>query len=204
LGPLLFTGLVLLAAEIALGLLVGRVLGAPAVANGARWARGPFIIHAAYIQGIGVLAVVEGLLAITAGPGIEPGNALVAAGPPLLGSFVTIAMILRAEGSRSPERLIGAAFVAGLGWLGLVVGLLAAVLAAEGAASPPTIWYLALAIVAAAGTLAIAESGARAAEGISASDERGRTAFRLPLLSVLFEIVAVAAAASAIALTALR
>jgi hypothetical protein len=203
LAPLLFTGLVLLAATISMGLLGARTLAALEPAVNGRRARGTFIVQAAYVQGIGVLAVVESLLAITRRPG--PGSAfgLAAAGPAIVGALVATAMITRADGRAPGERLLALGFATGLGMLGAVVGFLASTIGQADTAGPPLHWYLLLAAAAAAGTFALAESGARAVEAAEQSAPPESTSIRIPTQTLMFEAIAVAADVGAIVLTVL-
>ena len=203
LGPLLFTGLVLSAATVSHGLLAARSLAVISGASNARLPRGTFIVHAAYVQGIGVLGVVEGLLAMTINPGSGSQFGLAAAGPAIAGAVVAVAMILRAEGGSLAEKLLGLGFAAGLGILGSLVGFLASAIGDQDVSGAPIGWYLLLAVGAAAGTFALSESGARAVEAASHSENSEGGRIKLPTSSILFEGVSVTAVVAAIVVTLL-
>jgi hypothetical protein len=149
-GPLLFSGMVLFASNVALGSLIASTASLARSGADPLRVRAPFLLLAAIIQGIGVLGGVEGLLAVTVRDigGYAP--ALAAAVPGVVGGVLAMLLVLRTSGPPStPVELIGASFLAGLTVLALVLGLLAVILTPAGADfSPANPWLVVAGIVA--------------------------------------------------------
>ena len=180
-GPLAMTGLVLLGAAIGLGLLASRSRPA-SVRTDAPRIRALLTIAAAFIQGIGVLAVVVGLLAVELGDAAGQSSALVVAGLAVAGALLGIGIIARSAGRVDPQAaLLGAMFTIGLGTLGAVTGILAIVLIVVG-------------IVVEVCDLSIGCVGDRALTAATAADA-DRAAIRTAMLRriVPLDVVAIAA-----------
>jgi len=161
-GPLALTGLVCLGAAIGLGLLASQARPATDPADAPRM-RGLLTLAAAFIQGIGVLAVVVGLLAVESGKAAGSSSAVLVAGLALAGALLGIALIVRDAGRVDPRAaLLGAMFTIGLGTLGAVVGILAIVLDERASTSPPDWLFVAIGLVGGACALAIGRVGSRA------------------------------------------
>ncbi len=155
-GPFWLTGIVLFGATMALGLLTSSVrpLGTP---EAAAPARSLFVIHAAYIEGIGILGVVVGLLAITNG---LPAAPIVVAGPAVVGAGVGLGIVLARRRSLEPTTTtIGAMFIVGLAVLGIVVAILGRTLAVQRTVEVLDWPFIVGGLVAAAAALEIGRSG---------------------------------------------
>ena len=136
-GAMLLTGLACLGAELGHALLVTR---SSAKVNDA--VRRFTIIALALPQGLAVIGVVVGLLAVFSGKVHDPATSLLAAGLAVLGGLIALAVILRDRSEHDPRLVaIGAAYVAGLAVLGAVVAALA-MLVTDVSPTPVTDWPL--------------------------------------------------------------
>lgn len=164
------TGLVLLGAAIGLGLLASHSRPASVPADAPR-IRAILTIAAAFIQGIGVLAVVVGLLAVELGEAAGQTSALLVAGLAVAGALLGIGLIARTAGRVDPKAaLLGAMFVIGLGTLGAVTGILAIVLDERASSLPPDWPFVAIGVISGACALAIGWIGGHALAAASAGD----------------------------------
>ena len=190
-GPLAMTGLVLLGAAIGLGLLASRSRPA-SVRTDAPRIRALLTIAAAFIQGIGVLAVVVGLLAVELGDAAGQSSALVVAGLAVAGALLGIGI---SAGRVDPQAaLLGAMFTIGLGTLGAVTGILAIVLDERGTGAPPDWPFIVVGIVGGVCALSIGWVGGRALTAATAADA-DLAAIRTAILRriVPLDVVAIAA-----------
>ena len=193
-GPLAMTGLVLLGAAIGLGLLASRSRPA-SVRTDAPRIRALLTIAAAFIQGIGVLAVVVGLLAVELGDAAGQSSAPVVAGLAVAGALLGIGIIARSAGRVDPQAaLLGAMFTIGLGTLGAVTGILAIVLDERGTGAPPDWPFIVVGIVGGVCALSIGWVGGRALTAATAADA-DLAAIRTAMLRriVPLDVVAIAA-----------
>lgn len=123
-GPLLFAGLAILGAGIGLGRVAAAMPPRSAFPEGWMAAQSLSIIAFAYIEGVGVIGVVVGLVAIMTGLDGEPLTWLVPLVPGLIGTVLGLAQIQRAD--PAPDRRIarvGMLFIAGLGVLAIVLAI---------------------------------------------------------------------------------
>lgn len=197
-GPLLLTGIVLFGSTVALGLLTSSVR--PLGAAEAAAIRGLFIIQAAFVEGIGVLGVVVGLLAILVG---LPAAAIVVAGPAMVGAGVGLGIVFGRRGSLEPATTaIGSMFIVGLAILGLVIGILAAILTDRGTVEVPDWPFIVGGLVAAAATLEIGRSGGAAIEATIGADADDVARIREAQMRRCFwaELVALVALGGALAI----
>lgn len=197
-GAMLLTGLACLGAELGHARLVTR---SSAQVNDA--VRRFTIIALALPEGLAVIGVVVGLLAVFAGKVQDPTTSLLAAGPAVLGGLIALAVILR-DRSEHDSRLvaIGAAYVVGLAVLGAVVAALA-MLVTDVAPTPVTDWPLVVLgpIVGLAalsiGWLAAGSIGRITAAPLAAANEAVARSFSRLFVA---QMIGVAAGATAIAL----
>ena len=164
-GPLLMTGLHILGATVAIGLVASRVRPLAAPPTIPPTPRNLAIIAIAFCSGIGVLGAVVGILAIEAGQGSDAAGPALATVPAALGAIVGLALITRrwGEADRSVAS-IGAVFIVSQFVLAAVIGLLSVVLD-EPARSPASAWlFAALGAVAAVSTIVLGVRGARGVE----------------------------------------
>jgi hypothetical protein len=198
-GPLLLTGLICFAATVALGLLTSSVRPLDGLEQGAQ-VRGLFIVQAAFVEGMAVLGVVVGLLAVTAG---HPSGALLAAGPALAGAAVGVAMALRSgSGVDRSASFVGLWFIVSVGILGVVVGVVATVIA-EHATRSLTDWpFAVLGLAGAVSVLGIGWTGSIALRATDGADAAGVETIRAAQLTrcLWFEIVGLCAVGIAIAI----
>lgn len=164
------TGLTLAGAAVALGLLAHGVPRTTAQPPGSI-APAPVrmaVILFAFVEGIAVLAVVQGLLAIFADALSEPSAGLFVGLPAVAGAIAGLAIVIRdRDETDSRAATLGMSFVAGLGVLGVAVAMLAATTFTEpGKAAAPDWVYV---IFGGGSTLAVLAIGLVGGAGIRAA-----------------------------------
>jgi F0F1-type ATP synthase membrane subunit c/vacuolar-type H+-ATPase subunit K len=198
-GPLAMTGLVLLGAAIGLGLLASRSRPV-SVRTDAPRIRAILTIAAAFIQSIGVLAVVVGLLAVELGAAAGQNSALLVAGLAVAGALLGIGVIARHAGRVDPQAaLLGAMFAIGLGTLGAVTGIFAIVLDERGSDVPPDWPFVAIGVISGACALGIGWIGGRALTAATVADA-DLAAIRTGMLRRIVPLVIVGVVAMGVAM----
>jgi hypothetical protein len=189
-GPLALTGLICLGAAIGLGLLASRARPVADPADAPR-VRATLTVAAAFVQSLGVLAVVVGLLAVELGAAGGQPSAVAVAGLALAGTLIGIALIARHAGRVDPQAaLLGAMFTIGLGTLGAVVGIMAVVIDERGTNHVPDWPFIVLGLIGGSCALVMGWFGGRAMDA-AAVDRPDLVAIQsaltrrcLPLLAV--------------------
>lgn len=201
-GPLIMTGLAALAAAISIGWISAstwRPTEPPA--RGVPSGRSLAIVSMAFCEGIAILGIVVGLLAVfLAGP-VAPGDELLAAALPIAGAVLGLVLVVRDRAMNDPYVAIQAiGFMLGLGILGLVVAYLATIFAdtqvGPQLAGPYPILGLAQ-LVAIAGIAFTSAGSIRSMRGADLVAVRALLARQI-LRSAVFELVGVGSAVFAI------
>jgi len=171
-GPLLMTGLNLLGATIALGLIASRTPPSPVVPGlPPPPPRSLAVITMAFATGIGVLGVVVGLLAVELGLAFEPSAGVLVVAPAVAGTVVGLAIIFRAGGAADPSvRVVGVAFMLGLAALAVVVAVLAGLLREIGGPAPAVWPFALLGTISGLAALGIGFVAARGIPEVAAAD----------------------------------
>jgi F0F1-type ATP synthase membrane subunit c/vacuolar-type H+-ATPase subunit K len=167
-GPLLLTGLVCLGGSVALGLLTSNMPRLGVNSERDTRVRGLFAVQAAFINGMAILGVVVGLLAVDLG---HPVGGFLAAGPAAAGAIIGVAIALDAGGLDRRASSLGLSFIAGLGVLGVVAGLIATLVDGPGATSVVDWPFVVLGLIGGASALGVGLTGGvalRATEGVDA------------------------------------
>lgn len=170
-GPLLFTGLTCFGGAVAIGLIAAgtsREVDEPANAAAVRgWA----VILMAFAQGIAVLGVVIGLLAINSGQTLSGASGIFAAGPAVAGAFVGLGLIVRRAGeSTTWVSLLASTLIIGLAVLGVVVAMLSVFIVEAGTGTLIDWPFVLLGLASGASALAIGSTGARSIPKVAAAD----------------------------------
>lgn len=177
-GPLLVTGAGCFGAAIAMGLITaaaGRALSETAEPLSVR---AVYILLAAFIEGMGVLGVVIGILAIAEAKIGDPSSAVVAAVPAVGGSVAGIILALR--GGRSAVRILGLSFIVGLGYLGVVVGVLAIAIGEGARLGMGDAPFAIIAIVYVVAPIGLGISGVRSIADVGRARSVGPSGIRQP------------------------
>jgi F-type H+-transporting ATPase subunit c len=193
------TGLVCLGAALGLGLVTSHARPARDPADTSA-VRGMFIVTAAFVQGIGVWAVVGGILAVIYGKAGGAPAAVLAAGLALTGTVLGIALVLRQlDRVDRSAALLGAMFTTGLGTLGAVIGILAIVLDERATTLPPDWPFVAIGLISGFCALAAGWLGGRA-EALATTDGADLPAIRAGMVrrQLPFLVVGNGAVAAAI------
>jgi hypothetical protein len=206
-GPMLMTGIACFGAGVAIALLATATARHAESSVGLPISTRSAILLMAFPQGIAVLGVVVGLLAVTAGAVSNPEGGLLVGGPAVAGAIVGLGVLVR-SGQDSDQRVrkMGAAYIAGLGVLGVVVASLAFTLAGSRTTSLIDWPFPILGLASGSSALAIGIIGARAIRSMIGVDDPTGKALQAAQISRLlpFEAVAVGASAIAIVLVELR
>ena len=193
-GPLLFTGLACFGGAVAIGLVAASTSRPVGVTGEAAASRGLAIVLMAFAQGIAVLGVVIGLLAVTLGAVRDPAGGLLAAGPAVAGAVVGIGLIVRrAASSDAQVSIVAAMFIVGMAVLGIVVALLG-VFIVEVERSTLSDWpFVILGFASGASAIAIGVTGTRTVPKMTGADDQTRKALQSAQISriVPFEAIAV-------------
>jgi F0F1-type ATP synthase membrane subunit c/vacuolar-type H+-ATPase subunit K len=198
-GPLAMAGLICLGAALGLGLVSSHARSARDPAD-ALQVRGMFIVTAAFVQGIGVLSVVGGIISVIYGKAGGAPSAVLAAGLALSGTVLGIALILRQlDRVDRPAALLGAMFTTGLGTLGAVIGILAIVLDERATTLPPDWPFVAIGLVSGICALAAGWFGGRA-QALATTDGADLAAIRAGMLRRQMPVVVVGNCAVAVAI----
>jgi F0F1-type ATP synthase membrane subunit c/vacuolar-type H+-ATPase subunit K len=177
-GPMLMTGLALFAAAVANGLIASRTFPWPATTGPGSPVRTLAIVLMAYVEGIAVLAVVVGQLAIFL-VGVPTDAGLLAAALAVVGSIVGIELIvLRWKAADRGITTIAVAFILGLGVLGLVIAVLALTVEMPDPSSVADAPFVVLGAATCGATLALGVTGANAMRSLVGVDlPRARTIY---------------------------
>ena len=202
-GPLLMTGLSILGATIAIGLVAARAVPENRPTGAPPTPRNLTVVVFAFASGIGVLGAVVGLLGVT--KGISAGQALpvLALGPALLGALVSFAVILRRTGpSDQLVTTIAILYDIALLILAGVVGILAVVIHKALGPAYDTGLFVLLGTISALATIALGRVGAAGVEAMAAAPEaEARAVMSKTVVRVApFEVVALLGMFAAIAL----
>lgn len=210
-GPLLMTGLACFGAAVGIGLLAAGFSPPPGpperVARYRLSARALLIILVAFVEGVAVVGIVVGLLAIEYGSVADPSDGLYAAIPALLGALVGLWLVLtHIDTIQTEVALICAMFIAMLAVLSIVVALLALFIVepdADGSIGQRlTLAFMALGLISGGAALAIGVTGGRAIAAMPDGDEPARRAYRAVVVrrSMPFQLTAIGASTIAIVL----
>lgn len=208
-GPLVMTGLAALGAGVGIGWLHSSTWMPTNESTDRRVAtgRGLAIVSMAICEGIAVLGVVVGVLAVMTDGQIAQTDGLLAAGPAVVGALVGLGLVVRHRQTADP-RLIPQAvfFIVGLAALGIVVAVLAYSFGEDGPKHPIEGPFLILGLVSLASALAIGATGADAVRSMEGADETASKAIAARQISrsALFQLAGVGASVIAILLIVLR
>lgn len=205
-GPLLLTGLSVFGALLAIGLVVASST-APASGGALTPARRLALIVIALATGCGVVGIVAGLLAITAGARLEPGSTRLLLTLTAAGCLVAPFVVLRAPGPVDRWVLARAAGLGGgLALLAVVVGILSLVIHQFVSGSTPPWAYLVLGLIGAGGIIGVGIAGARSIREVGRLDEEpARAATSKAIARILpFEAIGYGASLVAIVLIVTR
>jgi F0F1-type ATP synthase membrane subunit c/vacuolar-type H+-ATPase subunit K len=202
-GAMLMTGLACLGATIAIALIATSTLRPVGVSTDPPTSRSLAIILLAFVQGVAVLGVVVGLLAIFAGKVPDPASGLIAAGPAVAGAIVGLVLVVRNRRASDPKLLaIGATYIVAPAMLGVVVALLANFVVVVGAPRLLDWPFIILGATSSASALAIGVTGARTIRSTAGVNEQTRKALTSAQISrcALFQAASFGASAVAILL----
>jgi F0F1-type ATP synthase membrane subunit c/vacuolar-type H+-ATPase subunit K len=207
-GPLLMTGLSVLGATIAIGLVAGRTPQSARPVEQAQpsLVRTLAIILFAYAEGVGVLGVVVGLLAVTIGRIAPDTNRWLAISPAFVGAILGLALAYRSAYEPNRQvRTLALAFIVALAVLAAVVAYLSDVLSAIGSAPPPDLPLALAGAIAAAATVGMGWVGSAALPAlVDAEQEPGRQLISQQIRRVLpYQLVAFVASGVAITMVAI-
>ncbi len=201
-GPLAMTGLICLGAAIGLGLLTAQARPVARLADPAP-ARSIMVTAAAFIEGIGVLGVVAGVLAVVLGKAAGASSGALVTGLGLSGTLIGIILIVRhADHVDRQAALLGAMFAMGLGVLAAVVGTLAIVLDERATTIPPDWSFVVVGLVSGAAALLMGRAGGQALAAAAVAEIGALPAIRTTFLRRLLplELFGLGGAAIAIAI----
>jgi F0F1-type ATP synthase membrane subunit c/vacuolar-type H+-ATPase subunit K len=207
-GPLLTTGLTVLGATIAIGLIAGRAPqgGRPVERGQASLVRTLAIILFAYAEGIGVLGIVVGLLAVTIGRIAPDTNRWLSIAPAFVGAILGLALAYRSAYAPNRQvRSVAITFIVALAILTAVVAYLSDLLSAIGSAPPPDLPFALAGVIAAVATVGMGWVGSAALPAlVDAEQEPGRQLISQQIRRVLpYQLVAFVASGVAIAMVAI-
>ena len=206
-GPLLMTGLACFGAAVAIGSIAAGSsppAGPPdKVASYQLAARAMAIVLVAFVEGVAVIGVVVGMLAIEGGAVTKPSDGIFAAGPALIGALIGLGLILTNVSNVSvTTALICSLFIGTIGVLSVIVASLAWFIA-EPAFTPPADWpFVILGLVSGGAALGIGVTGGRTVRGIPDADDQTRQRYQAAQVyrSMPFQVAAIGASAIAIVL----
>lgn len=206
-GPLLMTGLACFGAAVGIGLLASAAVlpaGPPAAVASYRLAsRSLVIVLAAFAEGVAVLGIVVGLLAVESGLVTDPADGIFAAGPALLGALIGLGLIL-VHSSTLDARTAAfcAMFTIGIGLLGVVVAALAWFIAVPGAETGGGLAFTVLGLVSGTAAVGLGVVGTGGIRTIPDGDADALKAYQSRVIyrSTPFQVAGIAASAVAIAL----
>jgi hypothetical protein len=201
-GPLLLTGLTILGALIALGMIAAANV-APAAGAGLSPARRLALIIVAFASGCGVLGIVVGLLAILVGAHLGTGATRLLVSLTVAGALIAPFIVVRS--ARPLDRWVvvrAGMFGGGLVVLALVVAVLSLVIHRFASGSTPGSAFLVLGLINAGALIWMGVFGARSIRRVAViDDESGRfVASRAILRIASLEAIAYAASLVAIVL----
>jgi F0F1-type ATP synthase membrane subunit c/vacuolar-type H+-ATPase subunit K len=179
-GPLLVTGAACFGAAVGIGLVTGAAGRAFGQTAEPAAVRGLYIVLAAFIEGIGVLGVVIGVQAIFVSDVGDSSAAIVAAVPAVGGAVAGIILAGRSALSWRSPVFVGTRFIAGLGVLGVVIGVLAVEMGGgrtiEGGDGP----FVIIALVMLAAAIGHGLSGARSLDALGEARSGGPSGIGTP------------------------
>lgn len=194
-SPLVMTALAALAASTGIGWISAstwRPVKPPA--RGEPSGRSLAIVSMAFCEGIAVLGVVAGLLAIFMDEPVAPIDEVLAAALPIAGAVLGIVLVIRDRGTTDPWVAIQATgFILGLGGLGLVVSVLGTIIADNrGEPGNPGL-YVVLALAQVIAIAGIALTSATSIQSMRGTDVVATRAIlaRQILRSAIFELIGV-------------
>lgn len=206
-GPLVMTGLATFGAAVGVGLLLsGTYPTTEPIDRRVPGSRSLAIVLMAFCEGIGVLGVVAGNLAVTLDGKVGANDALLAAGPAVTGALIGIAIVVRNRPTVNTALVpIATSFIVGMAMLGIVVAVLVVTLGDVGSKHPIDGPFEILGFVSVGASLAIGRTGATAIRSMEGASDEARKAIsgRQIARSALFQAAGVAASAIAIALIVL-
>lgn len=179
-GPLVITGVACFGAAVGIGLITAAAGGAIRQGAEPRALGGLYLTLTAFIEGIGVLGAVIGILAIVFARVGGASAAIVAAVPAVGGAVAGLIRASSAFGARMPLLALGIPLIAGLGILGVLVGALA-VLNGEGQPiQGDTLPFATVGLVLFAVAIGHGESGARGFDELGDISSGGASAMGTP------------------------
>jgi F0F1-type ATP synthase membrane subunit c/vacuolar-type H+-ATPase subunit K len=202
-GPLLMTAFNVLGAGIAIGIVAGRTPGGVGEAADGRPSdvRRLAIILLAYAEGIGVLGIVVGLLAVVIGRISPDTNRWLAISPAFVGAILGLGLAFRSSFVPNAQvRLVAIGFIVGLAILAGIVAFLSALLPEIGSTPPPDLPFVLAGLVAAAATMGLGWVGTEAMAGLTVADSEARRALLSRQIRRVFPYQVVAYVASAVAI----
>lgn len=207
-GALALTGIATFGAAIGIGLIVAGTFPEPLTTGRvAPPGRALAIILMAFCEGIGVLGVVIGILAVELTTTAPRGDVMLAAGPGVAGALIGLAIIFRNRPNADPRlSTLGMSFIVGLAMLGMVVAILGSIFDETPSRVSIANTFVVLGFICGAAAVVMGMIGGRAVGSIQGADAseilriRARTISRAAIL----EFAAVTAIASAIVLIVTR
>lgn len=207
-GALALTGIATFGAAIGIGLIVAGTFPEPLTTGRvAPPGRALAIILMAFCEGIGVLGVVIGILAVELTTTAPRGDVMLAAGPGVAGALIGLAIIFRNRPNADPRlSTLGMSFIVGLAMLGMVVAILGSIFDETTSRVSIANTFVVLGFICGAAAVVMGMIGGPAVGSIQGADAseilriRARTISRAAIL----EFAAVTAIASAIVLIVTR
>ena len=210
-GPLLMTGLACFGAAVGIGLLASAAVlpaGPPArIASYRTASRGLVIILAAFVEGVAVLGIVVGLLAVESGLVADPSDGIFAAAPALVGAIIGLGLILvNASTLDTQTAAFCAMFTIAIGLLGVVVAALAWFIAVPVAQTGVGLTFTVLGLISGAAAIGLGAVGGRGVGVIPDGDLDAQKAYqsRVVYRSMPFQVAAIGASAVAIVLVVIN
>lgn len=200
------TALTVLGASLAIGVVASRT-PAPGPAPGLRelWPpRNLAIVLFGFAEGIAVVGVVVGLLAVDTGLVDQDVNRVLAIAPGIGGAILGIVIVFRTDGAPYRQlQIIAASFIAGLGVLAGIVALLSVVID-EIATEPRADWPFVIAgLIAGLAAFGIGWLGSEHISALASTETATMQAEISKQISRVVPLEAVAVLASAAAIVAL-
>ena len=194
-SPLIMTALAALAAATGIGWISAstwRAVEPPA--RGEPSGRSLAIVSTAFCEGIAILGVVAGLLAIFMDEPVAPIDEVLAGALPIAGAVLGIVLVIRHRRTIDPLVAIQATgFILGLGGLGLVVSFLGTIIADNGGEPGDPGFYVILALAQVIAIAGIALTSANSIQSMRGADVVATRAIlaRQILRSAIFELIGV-------------
>lgn len=179
-GPLLVTGAACFGAAVGIGLITAAAERAFERTAEPAAVRGLYIVLAAFLDGIGVLGVVIGILAIFLADVGDTTGAVLAAAPAVGGAAAGIILAGRAALSWRSPVFVGTRFIGGLGVLGVVVGTFAVMMGSGRTIRSGDAPFVIIAFVMLAAAIGLGLSGARGLDALGQARSGGGSAAGTP------------------------